>query len=257
VELREIEIFLVLSEELHFGRTAERMYMSQARVSQVIRAMESRAGGRLFERTSRKVLLTPLGEQLRDRLRSGYDQIIQAFAAVREVSSGITGELRVSLLTFAAGGPSFVEIVRSFRIDHPGCEVVVHEAFPGEALNRLRRGELDLVAHWLPVSQPDLTIGPILTSEDRAVAVRVGHPLVERGFATVEDLGDHAVADAEGTVPAETLAVLCVRSGRRAAGRSRAGIGRDGWSRCSPWWPAARSSTPPWRHCPPTTPTRG
>ena len=226
VELREIEIFLVLAEELHFGRTAERMYLSQSRVSQVIRVMETRVGGRLFERTSRQVRLTPLGEQLRERLRPAYDQMDRAFAAVREVAAGITGELRVSLLTFAAGGHSFAEIVRAFRTDHPGCEVVVYEAFPGEALNRLRRGELDVVAHWLPVSQPDLTVGPTLTSEERALAVQVGHPLAERGFATVEDLGDYLVADAEGIVLAETLAVLCPQltpSGRPILRRHREG----------------------------------
>lgn len=170
--------------------------------------------------------LTALGERLRDQLRPGYDQINQAFATVREVASGITGELRVSLLNFAAGGRSFAEIVGTFRIDHPGCEVVGFEAFPGEALNRLRRGELDLLAHWLPVSQPDLTIGPTLTSEERALAVQVGHPLAERGFATVEDLGDYAVADAEGVVPAETLAVLCPQrttSGRPIPRRHREG----------------------------------
>jgi DNA-binding transcriptional LysR family regulator len=226
VELREIEIFLVLAEELHFGRTADRMYMSQSRVSQVIRAMETRAGGRLFERTSRQVRLTPLGEQLRDRLRPGYDQINGAFAAVRELSSGITGELRVSLLTFAAGGPYFTEIVRTFRTDHPGCEVVVYEAFPGEPLDRLRRGGVDLLAHWLPISQPDLTVGPPLTVEARALAVPVGHPLAERGFATVEDLGDYAVSDAEGIVPAETLAMLCPQrtpGGRPSRRRHREG----------------------------------
>ena len=61
VELREIETFLVLTEELHFGRTAERLYLSQSRVSQTIRSMETSLGGRLFERTSRQVRLTPLG----------------------------------------------------------------------------------------------------------------------------------------------------------------------------------------------------
>jgi DNA-binding transcriptional LysR family regulator len=68
VELREIEMFLALAEELHFGRTAERLYVSQSRVSQVIQLMETRVGGRLFERTSRRVQLTPLGAQLRDAL---------------------------------------------------------------------------------------------------------------------------------------------------------------------------------------------
>ena len=60
VELRELEIFLVLAEELHFGRTAERLYLTQPRISQTIRALEERIGGKLFERTSWRVGLTPL-----------------------------------------------------------------------------------------------------------------------------------------------------------------------------------------------------
>lgn len=208
MELREIEIFLVLAEELHFGRTAERLYLSQSRVSQTIRAMETRVGGQLFERTSRQVRLTSLGEQLRDQLGPAYDQILRAFAVVREAASGITGELRISLLTFAAGGPRFAEIVRAFEVAYPGCKVIVYEAFPGEALQRMRRGVLDVMAHWLPICQPDLTVGPILAREERALAVRVGHPLAERGSATVEDLADYAVIDAEGIVPPETLEAL-------------------------------------------------
>ncbi|HSK98381.1 MAG TPA: LysR family transcriptional regulator, partial [Euzebyales bacterium] len=226
LELREIETFLVLCEELHFGRTAARLYLSQSRVSQTIRALETRVGGRLFDRTSRQVRLTPLGERLGDELRPAYEQIHRAFAEAREVATGITGELRVSLLSFAAGGPSFAEIVRRFEDDHPGCTVTVYEAFPGEALNRLRRGELDLVAHWLPISQPDLTVGPILTREERALAVRAGHRLAERGSATVEDLGDHAVVDADGMVPPETLEVFSpsrTPSGRAVPRRHREG----------------------------------
>lgn len=226
VELREIETFLVLCEELHFGRTAARLYLSQSRVSQTIRAMETRVGGRLFDRTSRQVRLTPLGEKLRDELRPAHEQIHRAFAAAREVATGITGELRVSLLSFAAGGPSFAEIVRRFEDHHPGCRVTVYEAFPGEALNRLRRGELDLVAHWLPVSQPDLTVGPVLAIEERALAVQVGHRLADLGSATVEDLGDEAVVDADGLVPSETLEVLSpavTPSGRTILRRHREG----------------------------------
>lgn len=217
MELREIETFLVLAEELHFGRTAERLYLSQSRVSQTIRAMETRVGGRLFERTSRQVRLTALGEQLRDRIRPPFEQIRRAVADVREAASGITGELRISLLNFAAGGPLFAETVRAFEAAHPACAVTVFEAFPGEALNRLRRGELDVVAHWLPVEQPDLTVGPVLTCENAALAVRVGHPLARRGWATPEDLGDFAIADSSGVLPPETLAVLS--PGRTPAGR--------------------------------------
>lgn len=220
MELREIEIFLTLADELHFGRTAERLYLSPSRISQTVRVLESRVGGVLFERTSRRVQLTSLGERLRDRLRPAYDEIHRAFAEIREVTSGITGELRISLLNFAAGGPVFAEIVRAFTVAHPGCEVVVYEAFPGEALNRLRRGELDMVAHWLPVRQPDLTVGPVLMRDDRAVAIHIGHPLAERGFATAADLEALPMVDAGGVVPQETREVLYPGpAGRHREGR--------------------------------------
>ncbi|MFD0853538.1 LysR family transcriptional regulator, partial [Actinomadura adrarensis] len=72
MELRDIEIFLTLAEELHFGRTATRLRISPARVTQAIQKQERHIGGPLFERTSRTVRLTPLGSQLRDDLRPVY-----------------------------------------------------------------------------------------------------------------------------------------------------------------------------------------
>jgi len=226
VELREIETFLVLAEELHFGRSATRLHLSQSRVSQTIRSIESRIGGRLFDRTSRQVRLTLLGELLRDRLRPAFDEIRHSVEAVREVAAGITGELRISMLTAATGGPGFDAAVRAFAAAHPACRATVYEAFPGEALNRLRRGELDVVAHWLPLHQDDLTIGPVLAREERALAVRVGHPLAVRGSATVEDLADYAVVDAEDILPPETLEAWYPRrtpSGRLIPRRHREG----------------------------------
>ena len=65
IELRELRIFLVLADELHFGRTAERMGISQPGVSEAVRVLESRLGVKLFDRTSRRVRLTPAGEELR------------------------------------------------------------------------------------------------------------------------------------------------------------------------------------------------
>ncbi|MCA2221070.1 helix-turn-helix domain-containing protein [Nonomuraea aurantiaca] len=59
MELRDIEIFLTLCEELHFGRTAERLHVTPARVSQAIKKQERRVGAALFERDNRRVALTP------------------------------------------------------------------------------------------------------------------------------------------------------------------------------------------------------
>src|SRR2546425_11461435 len=91
VELRELEIFLVLAEELHFGRTAERLYLTQPRISQTIRALEDHIGGKLFERTSRRVSLTDLGQHLRDELRPGYAQIQRALTSTSDRARGVSG----------------------------------------------------------------------------------------------------------------------------------------------------------------------
>ena len=83
MDSRDIHIFLTLCEELHFGRTAERLGLSPGRVSQVVRQLERRIGGSLFGRSSRAVGLTRLGEHLRDELRPGFEQVERAVASAR------------------------------------------------------------------------------------------------------------------------------------------------------------------------------
>lgn len=90
-------MFLVLAEELHFGRTAERMGLTTSRVSQSIRRLEGGVGGPLFERTSRRVALTPLGARRRDDLEPGYEQLRAAHGAARDTVAGIAGTLRIGM----------------------------------------------------------------------------------------------------------------------------------------------------------------
>jgi DNA-binding transcriptional LysR family regulator len=199
VDLREVEIFLVLAEELHFGRTARRLYLTQPRISQTIRALENRIGGRLFERTSRSVRLTVLGERLRDELRPAHDQFQRAVTIATDLARGVSGELRVCVASYAMAGPRFTDILQTFRTRYPDCRVTVTEEFPGE-FARLRTGTYHLMCHRLPVDEDDLTVGPVLSREDNILLVRVGHPIAERGHATLEDLGDCAVM-ARGSIP--------------------------------------------------------
>jgi DNA-binding transcriptional LysR family regulator len=97
MERREIEIFLTLAEELHFGRTAQRLFISQARVSQTIATLERRFGVALFDRTSRRVALTPVGAALHADVRAGYDRIQAGIAAAVAAGRGVTGTLTVGL----------------------------------------------------------------------------------------------------------------------------------------------------------------
>ena len=98
MELRDIEIFLTLAEELHFSRTADRLHLTQARVSQSIKRQERRIGGALFERNSRNVRLTPLGEQLRADLSVGYRQIMDGIENAAATARGVSGTLRLGTM---------------------------------------------------------------------------------------------------------------------------------------------------------------
>ena len=101
MELRDIEIFLALAEELHFGRTADRLHVSQARVSQSIAKQERQIGAPLFARSSRRVELTAIGIQLRDDLSAGYQRILDgtraAAATARTIAAGTTRVWRVAV----------------------------------------------------------------------------------------------------------------------------------------------------------------
>jgi len=194
VELRELRVFLTLAEELHFTRTAERLGLSQSRVSQALRTLELRVGGVLFERTSRRVRLTPLGAQLRERLEPVVEQLRLVLGETREAAVGVGGTLRLGMYTPVNGGPHFTEIIHAFERRHPSCRVeLVDSDLSRDQLERLRPGDLDLLAMRLPVSAPDLVIGPILSRESRIAAVAKDHPLAGRESITYDELADYTL----------------------------------------------------------------
>lgn len=197
VELRELEVFLVLSEELHFGRTAQRLFVTQSRVSQTIRAMEERIGGRLFDRTSRSVSLTPLGVQLRDDVRPAYAQIKRAVARARKTAAGISGVLRICVPSYSMAGLHFTTIVREFQVRYPTCRLLVTEEFPGD-FERLRQAAFDVMCQRHPMDEPDLTVGATLSIEDRVLLVHAAHPLTSKDRVDAEDLADYCLIQQSG-----------------------------------------------------------
>ncbi|QLY30372.1 LysR family transcriptional regulator [Nocardia huaxiensis] len=193
MELRDIEIFLTLAEELHFGRTAERLHVSQARVSQAIRTQERRIGTALFERTSRRVQLTPVGRRLRTDLQQVHD-LLQA-ALARAEAAGLSAGQTLKVGVFGYAGHELRPLVDEFRTRYPGSDISFGEVNGVDPFNALRSGAHDVNVLWLPVLEPDLTVGPTVLVGRRVLAVASDHPLAERGHACLEDLGDNHVAD--------------------------------------------------------------
>lgn len=198
----EVEVFLTLAEELHFGHTADRLHLAQSRVSRLVASLERRTGGKLFERTSRRVRLTPLGARLREQAGPAYSALQAALTDARASARGTTGTLRIGC-TPSTGGPALSRLAGEFSARHPGCELILHTVDAWDPYSELRRGGIDVLVNWLALDEPDLVAGPVLEYRDRVLAMRCGHRLAGRESVSWEDLADEA---ADAAPPADGFA---------------------------------------------------
>ncbi|GLV87453.1 LysR family transcriptional regulator [Streptomyces lavendulae subsp. lavendulae] len=199
MERHEIEAFLTLAEELHFRRTSERLGLAQGRVSQTIKKLERRIGVPLFERTSRRVALTAIGEQLRDDLLPAHRQIQRAVARATETGRGIGGTLRVGY-----SGPMIAETIlkaaERFRARYPGSDVQIQEVQLCDPFGPIRSGRVHVQITERPVTEPDLTVGPLVLAAPRALMVPDHHPLARRASVSLEDLAGASLVTITGSV---------------------------------------------------------
>src|ERR1700679_2815758 len=170
LELRELRIFLVLAEELHFGRTAARLGISQPGVSEAVPVLESRLGVKVFERTSRRVSLTPAGGQLRGDLGPALTALDQALARASALSQVVRGLLRIGFV-LTAEGPALSRLTTAFQARYPACEIRLQEVETFDAYRLLRRGDIDVLCNWLAVDEPDLVAGHAFAYYQRAPAL--------------------------------------------------------------------------------------
>ncbi|WP_373431998.1 LysR substrate-binding domain-containing protein [Streptomyces canus] len=98
--------------------------------------------------------------------------------------------------------------MEAFRSRHPGSDVQFGEINGSDPFTALRTGEHDAHVLWLPVAEPDLTVGPTALAGGRVLAVAADHPLAERGTASLEDLGDNHVVDFGPAAPEYWIAAM-------------------------------------------------
>lgn len=191
VELRDIEIFLTLAEQLHFGRTAERLHVTPARVSQAIKKQERRIGAALFERNSRNVALTPLGRQLFGELQPMYQGLRESVERAARTARAGTTVLRLG--TIGTNIQDLRPHLDAFTARHPGYDLRLRHVGFGDPFGPLRAGEVDVQIAWLPVRESDLTVGPVIYIEPVVLAVGATHRLAGRESVSYEDLADEIV----------------------------------------------------------------
>ena len=143
MELRQLRYFLVLAEELHFSRAAQRLSISQPPLSVAIRQLEEELGAQLFERTSKEVRLTAAGKHLRVQAQDIMEQAQRVRQDMRAIADGVQGRIRLGFVGSAIyrGLP---EALESFRTRHPLVRIDMLELNSAEQIASLQQERLDL-----------------------------------------------------------------------------------------------------------------
>jgi DNA-binding transcriptional LysR family regulator len=189
LELRELRYFTVLCEELHFGRAAERLHISQSPLSQAIAQLERKVGTRLLNRSSRHVELTTAGSVLLQHSRRLLREAEDAVGATRRAGTGELGTIRVAV------GPAARDAVlpgMRHALDErlPSLSVDVVELAGDDVADAVFRGAADAGLVMSPPSHDG--IEEKLLRRDVPVAVlRPGHPLAARDSVTIAELAKY------------------------------------------------------------------
>jgi DNA-binding transcriptional LysR family regulator len=188
LEFRHLRYFLALAEELHYGRAAQRLAISQPPLSVAIQQLEASVGARLFDRDSKGVRLTPAGAAFRGSAQALLERAEDACALAREVQSGEVGRLRLGFVgsTLFNGLSTWLH---AFQAGHPKVEVVVVELNSQDQIDALLAEELDLGLVHTDRLPPALASQP-LYSEPFVACLPAGHPLAALDAIPLPRLSD-------------------------------------------------------------------
>ncbi|WP_323772214.1 LysR family transcriptional regulator [Antarctobacter sp.] len=191
IELRHIRYFMVLARELHFGRAADTVGISQAPYSQQIRQLEDRVGTKLFDRTTRRVSLTEGGMKFLEYCETIIDTLDEGVSHARAASSAEGGRLRIGAIR-----PACVYILpmvlKEFRELYPAVIVDVFGMTTSAQLKALEAADLD-IALVRPASIPGSFLAEQVCEEGLCAGVHKDHPLAQRTELTIDDLDQQPI----------------------------------------------------------------
>jgi DNA-binding transcriptional LysR family regulator len=188
VELRQLRYFLAVSEDLHFGRAAKRLNVSQPPLSVQIRRLERELGVALFRRTTRNVELTDAGLVLKEKVR----EIVDAVDDLADIAANATGEYRGSIrlgFVSSAGLTILPQALRTFREAYRGVQLELTELTSTQLVDSLHDGAVDVGVLRGHNRTPGITTTPIL-EEELVVVLPAGHALAACPSLSPEQLVD-------------------------------------------------------------------
>ena len=191
MDLRQLRYFVVLAEELHFRRAAQRLNITQAPLSLSIQALEREVGSRLFDRTQRRVALTESGISLRADARDILERVERSREAIRDIADGITGQLRLGITPASSLLPFFPNVISAFRSARPNVRIVMREMHSVDQLFSLQAREIDVGIVRNPPQRAPVDLSVVrLMSDPLMLAMHRNHRLSDRPNIKIADLRD-------------------------------------------------------------------
>lgn len=190
MDLTDLRCFLMVAEELHFGRAARRLDMLPATLGRRLAGLEDHLGTVLIHRTTRAVSLSPAGQELLAQARDLIAAADRLEAHARSFGRERATRLRIGAIDSAAAG-LLPQILPLYRAQAPGVQISIEERKTIQLLPRLLSGRIDLALIRPPERRdPRLKLRALL-SESTVVALPEGHDLAARESLIVDDL-EHA-----------------------------------------------------------------
>lgn len=186
MDLRTLNYFVAVAEELHFGRAAARLAMTQPPLSRAIKQLETDLGAALLTRSPAGVTLTPAGTALYDETRLLLKQVDQLKSRVAIAAGADTITIGTLANSVELAGP---ELLAAFRAQHPGITVRIHEADFTDPTIGLRTGLVDIALTRAPFDDTGIST-QILRTDPVAAVLRTDDPLADRDSLTLADLAD-------------------------------------------------------------------
>ncbi|MCP5266928.1 MAG: LysR family transcriptional regulator [Burkholderiaceae bacterium] len=188
MDLRDMQCFVAVAEERHFGRAADRLHIAQPPLSRRIRALEDELGAPLFVRSPKGVELTEAGLTLLDEAPNLLALANRARERTRLAGQGLIGQLDVGL--FGSGVLDAIpRMLARFHVERPQVKIVLHNLTKTEQLQALRERRLTLGFNRLVPEMSDLIVETVLR-EPLVVALPEGHRLATRRRVRIPDMAN-------------------------------------------------------------------
>ncbi|RAY12985.1 LysR family transcriptional regulator [Actinomadura craniellae] len=217
MELQQMRYVVAVAETANFTRAAERCRVVQSALSHQIARLERELGARLFDRTSRRVRLTPAGEAFLPAARQALDAAERARAEVAAASGELRGRLAIGAIPTVTA-VDLPNALKSFHVRHPQVRITLRVGSSDELAEQVRQGALDIAFLGLPPSvQPKGVQGRALARGELVAVVAPGHPLADMAGVDLHRLAKEVFVD----FPAGTAARAQSDEAFAAAGVSR------------------------------------